>query len=94
MKEAEMGTELVDHLTPEERVQLSQLNPQIKDLKEKKFAYQADRIEVGSEKKNKSLNVCSRFELISDLFAFLSIELSLIYVLLFLSLIHVRFFCF
>lgn len=53
MKEAEMGTELVDHLTPEERVQLSQLNPQIKDLKEKKFAYQADRIEVGSEKKIK-----------------------------------------
>jgi len=53
MKEAEMGTELVDHLTPEEREQLSKLNPEIKDLKEKKFAYQADRIEVRSNEKEK-----------------------------------------
>ena len=46
MKEAEMGTELVDHLTPEEREQLSRLNPEIKDLKEKLIAYKTDRIEV------------------------------------------------
>lgn len=46
MKEAEMGTELIDHLTPEEKKLLSDLNPEIKDLKEKLVACKADRIEV------------------------------------------------
>lgn len=50
MKEAEMGTELVDHLTPKEREELSELNPKIQDLKEKLIAYKTDRIEVGYEK--------------------------------------------
>ncbi|EFH57143.1 hypothetical protein ARALYDRAFT_344464 [Arabidopsis lyrata subsp. lyrata] len=62
MKEAEMGTELVDHLTPEERVQLSQLNPQIKDLKEKKFAYQADRIERETRKAELEANIATNLK--------------------------------
>lgn len=46
MKKAEMGTELIDHLTPEEKKLLSDLNPEIKDLKEKLVACKTDRIEV------------------------------------------------
>jgi structural maintenance of chromosome 3 (chondroitin sulfate proteoglycan 6) len=46
MKQAEMGTELIDHLTPEEKYELSQLNPEIKDLKEKLITCRTDRIEV------------------------------------------------
>lgn len=46
MKKAEMGTELIDHLTPEEKKLLSDLNPEIKDLKEKLVACKNDRIEV------------------------------------------------
>ncbi|XWS73782.1 hypothetical protein CRYUN_Cryun02cG0158800 [Craigia yunnanensis] len=34
MKRAEMGTELIDHLTPEEKDLLSRLNPEITDLKQ------------------------------------------------------------
>jgi len=41
-----MGTELIDHLTPEEKKLLSDLNPEIKDLKEKLVACKTDRIEV------------------------------------------------
>ena len=54
MKEAEMATELVDHLTPEETEELSRLNPEIEDLKDKLIAFKTDRIEV-------SLNVCFLF---------------------------------
>lgn len=46
MKEAEMGTELIDHLTPEEKVLLSRLNPEITDLKERLITCKTDRIEV------------------------------------------------
>jgi structural maintenance of chromosome 3 (chondroitin sulfate proteoglycan 6) len=46
MKQAEMGTELIDHLTPEDKYELSQLNPEIKDLKEKLITCRTDRIEV------------------------------------------------
>lgn len=46
MKQNEMGTELIDHLTPDERVLLSRLNPEITDLKEKLIACKTDRIEV------------------------------------------------
>lgn len=46
MKRAEMGTELIDHLTPEEKDLLSRLNPEIADLKEKLIACKTDRIEV------------------------------------------------
>ena len=46
MKHAEMGTELIDHLTPDEKDLLSRLNPEIADLKEKLIACKTDRIEV------------------------------------------------
>lgn len=46
MKQAEMGTELIDHLTPEEKDLLSRLNPEITELKEKLIAFRTDRIEV------------------------------------------------
>lgn len=46
MKRDEMGTELVDHLTPEERDLLSRLNPEIADLKENLIACRANRVEV------------------------------------------------
>lgn len=46
LKMEEMGTELVDNLTFEEKKQLSQLNPEITDLKEKLIACKTERIEV------------------------------------------------
>lgn len=46
MKHDEMGTELVDHLTPEEKDSLSRLNPEITSLKEKLIACRSNRIEV------------------------------------------------
>lgn len=46
MKRAEMGTDLIDHLTPEEKGLLSRLNPEIADLKEKLITCKADRTEV------------------------------------------------
>nr|POF03097.1 transcription initiation factor tfiid subunit 4b [Quercus suber] len=49
MKWAEMGTDLIDHLTPEEKELLSRLNPEIADLKEKLIACKTDRIEAHYE---------------------------------------------
>lgn len=46
MKRAEMGTELIDHLTPEEKHLLSRLNPEITELKENLIRCKTDRIEV------------------------------------------------
>ncbi|KAL6972390.1 Structural maintenance of chromosomes protein 3 [Sarracenia purpurea var. burkii] len=46
MKQDEMGTELVDHLTSEEKDLLSRLNPEITELKEKLIACRANRIET------------------------------------------------
>jgi structural maintenance of chromosome 3 (chondroitin sulfate proteoglycan 6) len=46
MKQAEMGTELIDHLTPEEKVLLSRLNPEIENLKKKLIKCRTDRMEV------------------------------------------------
>lgn len=48
-KRDEMGTQLVDHLTPEEREQLSRLNPEIADLKEMLIACRANRVEVSNK---------------------------------------------
>ncbi|XP_010473108.1 PREDICTED: structural maintenance of chromosomes protein 3 [Camelina sativa] len=62
MKEAEMGTELVDHLTPEEREQLSRLNPEIKDLKEKNIAYTTDRIERETRKAELEANLATNLK--------------------------------
>lgn len=41
-----MGTELIDHLTPEEKDILSRLNPEITDLKENLIKCKTERIEV------------------------------------------------
>lgn len=49
LKQAEMGTELIDHLTPEEKELLSRLNPEIEDLKKKLLAFKTDRLEVRKE---------------------------------------------
>nr|GME04146.1 structural maintenance of chromosomes protein 3 [Ipomoea batatas] len=57
MKHEEMGTELVDHLTPEERVSLSRLNPEITDLKDKLIACKADRIETETRKAELEMNL-------------------------------------
>lgn len=46
MKRAEMDTELIDHLTPEEKQLLSRLNPEITDLKEQLIACKTDRMDV------------------------------------------------
>lgn len=46
LKQDEMGTELVDHLTPAEKELLKRLNPEITELKEKLIVCRADRIEV------------------------------------------------
>uniref|UniRef100_A0A1J3DSC0 Structural maintenance of chromosomes protein n=1 Tax=Noccaea caerulescens TaxID=107243 RepID=A0A1J3DSC0_NOCCA len=62
MKEAEMGTELVDHLTPEERGELSELNPKIQDLKEKLIAYKTDRIEMESRKAELETNLATNLK--------------------------------
>ncbi|KAK9141612.1 hypothetical protein Syun_011012 [Stephania yunnanensis] len=50
IKRAEMGTDLIDHLTPEERNLLSRLNPEITELKEKLIACKAERIETETRK--------------------------------------------
>lgn len=46
MKNDEMGTELIDQLTSEERDLLSRLNPEITDLKERFLMCKNSRIEV------------------------------------------------
>lgn len=52
-----MGTELIDHLTPEEKKLLSDLNPEIKDLKEKLVACKTDRIEIEARKAELETNL-------------------------------------
>lgn len=46
LKQAEMGTELIDHLTPEEKELLSKLNPEIEDLKKVLLEYKTELLEV------------------------------------------------
>ncbi|POO01413.1 Structural maintenance of chromosomes protein [Trema orientale] len=62
MKEAEMGTELIDHLTPEERVLLSRLNPEITDLKEKLITCKTDRIETETRKSELETNLTTNLK--------------------------------
>ncbi|XP_057956515.1 structural maintenance of chromosomes protein 3 isoform X1 [Malania oleifera] len=57
MKQAEMGTELIDHLTPKEKNLLSRLNPEITDLKEKLMACKTDRIEAETRKQELESNL-------------------------------------
>lgn len=49
MKRAEMGTELIDHLTREEKETLSNLNREIRELKKQIVTCKTERIEVGNE---------------------------------------------
>ncbi|KAF4374153.1 hypothetical protein G4B88_020545 [Cannabis sativa] len=62
IKEAEMGTELIDHLTPEERVLLSRLNPEIADLKEQLIKCKTDRIETESRKSELETNLTTNLK--------------------------------
>ncbi|MCE3049382.1 Structural maintenance of chromosomes protein 3 [Datura stramonium] len=62
MKQDEMGTELVDHLTPEERDSLSRLNPEITSLKEKLIACRANRIETETRKEELEMNLSTNLE--------------------------------
>ncbi|KAI5667155.1 hypothetical protein M9H77_17008 [Catharanthus roseus] len=57
MKHDEMGTELVDHLTPEEKDSLSRLNPEITSLKEKLIACRSNRIEMETRKAELEMNL-------------------------------------
>ncbi|XP_052205645.1 structural maintenance of chromosomes protein 3 isoform X2 [Diospyros lotus] len=57
MKQDEMGTELVDHLTSEEKDLLSRLNPEITELKEKLIACRANRIETETRKAELETNL-------------------------------------
>ncbi|XP_021892678.1 LOW QUALITY PROTEIN: structural maintenance of chromosomes protein 3 [Carica papaya] len=62
MKQAEMGTELIDHLTPEEKDLLSRLNPEIKDFKEQLIACRADRIETETRKAELETNLSTNLK--------------------------------
>ncbi|KAL8479922.1 hypothetical protein ACS0TY_026749 [Phlomoides rotata] len=57
MKEAEMGTELVDHLTKEEKESLSRLNPEITDLKKELITYRSKRMETETRKSELEMNL-------------------------------------
>ncbi|XP_059659711.1 structural maintenance of chromosomes protein 3 [Cornus florida] len=57
MKRDEMGTELVDHLTPEEKELLSRLNPEITDLKEMLITCRTNRIEAETRKSELETNL-------------------------------------
>ncbi|KAG4198294.1 hypothetical protein ERO13_A05G076900v2 [Gossypium hirsutum] len=62
MKRAEMGTELIDHLTPEEKDLLSRLNPEIADLKEQLINCRSDRIETESRKAELETNLTTNLK--------------------------------
>ncbi|KAJ0561418.1 putative structural maintenance of chromosomes protein [Helianthus annuus] len=57
MKRDEMGTELVDHLTQQERESLSRLNPEIAELKEELVACRANRVETETRKAELETNL-------------------------------------
>ncbi|GLT60961.1 hypothetical protein SLA2020_336990 [Shorea laevis] len=62
VKHAEMGTELVDHLTPQERDRLSRLNPEIKNLKEQLINCRTDRIETETRKAELETNLTANLK--------------------------------
>ncbi|KAK3140087.1 hypothetical protein QOZ80_5AG0395600 [Eleusine coracana subsp. coracana] len=57
MKRDEMGTELIDQLTTEERDLLSRLNPEITDLKDKFLLCKNTRIEIETRKEELETNL-------------------------------------
>ncbi|KAL4578673.1 hypothetical protein LXL04_014802 [Taraxacum kok-saghyz] len=59
MKRDEMRTELVDHLSPEEKSLLSRLNPEIAQLKEQLVASRATRVEIETRKAELETNLAT-----------------------------------
>ncbi|GFP97186.1 structural maintenance of chromosomes protein 3 [Phtheirospermum japonicum] len=57
LKRDEMKTELVDHLTPEEKESLSRLNPEITNLKEQLIACKSNRMETETKKAELEMNL-------------------------------------
>ncbi|XP_020250621.1 structural maintenance of chromosomes protein 3 isoform X1 [Asparagus officinalis] len=57
MKQAEMGTDLIDQLTLQEKDLLSRLNPEITELKEKFLACKTNRIEIETRKEELETNL-------------------------------------
>ncbi|XP_071736220.1 structural maintenance of chromosomes protein 3-like [Rutidosis leptorrhynchoides] len=57
MKRDEMGIDLVDHLTPDERELLSRLNPEIAGLKENLIACRANRVKTETRKSELETNL-------------------------------------
>lgn len=57
MKHDEMGTDLVDHLSPEEKKLLLRLNPEITEQKEKLVVCQTNRIETETRKEELETNL-------------------------------------
>jgi len=57
MKKAEMGTDLIDQLTTEERDLLSLLNPEITELKRKLINCKTDRMEIETRKEELETNL-------------------------------------
>ncbi|KAJ4768644.1 Structural maintenance of chromosomes protein [Rhynchospora pubera] len=57
MKQAEMGTELIDQLTPEEKHMLSRLNPEISELKEMLLQCKTNRIDLETRKEELETNL-------------------------------------
>ncbi|GMI92285.1 TITAN7, STRUCTURAL MAINTENANCE OF CHROMOSOMES 3 [Hibiscus trionum] len=62
VKRAEMGTELIDHLTPEEKESLSNLNPEITARKEELINCRSDRIETESRKAELETNLTTNLK--------------------------------
>ncbi|KAK3408344.1 structural maintenance of chromosomes protein 3 [Eucalyptus grandis] len=62
MKQAEMGTELIDHLTPDEKKDLSTLNQEIKVLKEELLDCKTDRIETETRKAELETNLSTNLK--------------------------------
>ncbi|TQD78789.1 hypothetical protein C1H46_035656 [Malus baccata] len=62
MKRAEMGTDLLDHLSLEEKDLLSRLNPEIADLKEKLVSCKTDRFETETIKAELETNLTTNLE--------------------------------
>lgn len=56
-KEAELGTDLIDQLTPQEKVTLLSLNPEIMELKEKLLACKTNGIEIETRKEELETNL-------------------------------------
>ncbi|KAJ3670865.1 hypothetical protein LUZ60_008291 [Juncus effusus] len=57
MKQAEMGTDLIDQLTPEEKHLLSRLNPEITELKEMLLHCKTRRIDIETRKEELETNL-------------------------------------